>query len=289
MALNNGLRSCASKLLSSSNSFLPKSGGNQFHGRIPSGIGNLLNLIVFDIVMSFLTGPIPADIGKLSNLQGLYLQGNNFTGLPSSLVLEKMGGQSSYVPPAYIPLGQSDIEAEVVAPNDEIPVSAHPGISGAPAQWSSGICACCDDLQSLIVDSGIMKNIDYSKILKYVILQKVKVPLILISGPYGVGLLVLDLGSVLEVDSLKEKLLEKLEQFIVDLELHSREVSNSSLDHDGPITPTQFLLLSAASEASTREFMEVVRAYWVIFPDSEQQLIKLAQDLLTRGEKIHSY
>lgn len=61
-------------------------GGNQFHGRIPSGIGNLINLTVFDIVMSYLTGPIPADIGKLSKLQGLYLQGNNFTGLPSSLV-----------------------------------------------------------------------------------------------------------------------------------------------------------------------------------------------------------
>ncbi|KAL7214283.1 hypothetical protein ACSBR1_026655 [Camellia fascicularis] len=51
------------------------------------------------------------------------------------------------------------------------------------------------------------------------------------------------------------------------------------------ITPTQFLLLSAASEASTREFVEVVCAYWVIFPESEQQLIQLAQDLLTRGEK----
>ncbi|KAL7164341.1 hypothetical protein ACSBR2_040287 [Camellia fascicularis] len=83
------------------------------------------------------------------------------------------------------------------------------------------------------------------------------------SGPYGVGILVLDLGLV---DSLKEKLLEKLEQFIVNLELDSRE----------------FLLLSVASEASTREFVEVVCAYWVIFPDSEQQLIKLAQNLLTR-------
>ncbi|KAL7183794.1 hypothetical protein ACSBR2_026048 [Camellia fascicularis] len=61
----------------------------------------------------------------------------------------------------------------------------------------------------------------------------------------------------LDVDSLKEKLLEKLEQFIVNLELDSRE-------------------------ASTREFVEVVCAYWVIFPESEQQLIKLAQDLLTR-------
>ncbi|KAL7212289.1 hypothetical protein ACSBR2_015045 [Camellia fascicularis] len=38
---------------------------------------------------------------------------------------------------------------------------------------------------------------------------------------------------------------------------------------------------SATSEASTREFVEVVFAYWVIFPDSEQQLIKLAQDLVT--------
>ncbi|KAL7208925.1 hypothetical protein ACSBR1_030627 [Camellia fascicularis] len=59
--------------------------GNQFHGRIPSGIGNLLNFTVFDIVMSYLTGPIPVDIGKLSKLQGLYLQGNNFIRLPSSL------------------------------------------------------------------------------------------------------------------------------------------------------------------------------------------------------------
>ncbi|CAL5417262.1 unnamed protein product [Camellia sinensis] len=61
-------------------------GANQFHGRIPSGIGNLFNLTVLDIVMSYLTGPIPANIGKLSKLQGLYLQGNNFIGLPSSLV-----------------------------------------------------------------------------------------------------------------------------------------------------------------------------------------------------------
>ncbi|XP_028118010.1 receptor kinase-like protein Xa21 [Camellia sinensis] len=59
--------------------------GNQFHGRIPSGIGNLLNLTVFDIVNSYLTSPISTDIGKLSKLQGLYLQGNKFTGLPPSL------------------------------------------------------------------------------------------------------------------------------------------------------------------------------------------------------------
>ncbi|KAL7208926.1 hypothetical protein ACSBR1_030628 [Camellia fascicularis] len=70
-------------------------GGNQFHGRIPSGIANLLNLTVFDIVMSYLTGHIPADIGKLSKLQGLYLQGNNFIGLPSSLELNLLPCPSS--------------------------------------------------------------------------------------------------------------------------------------------------------------------------------------------------
>ncbi|XP_052173768.1 protein PLANT CADMIUM RESISTANCE 10 [Diospyros lotus] len=63
-----------------------------------------------------------------------------------------MGGRSNYVPPRYIPLGQSDLEAEVGARNDEIPVPARPEISGdAPSQWSSGICACCDDIQSCFI------------------------------------------------------------------------------------------------------------------------------------------
>ncbi|GFY98099.1 PLAC8 family protein [Actinidia rufa] len=63
-----------------------------------------------------------------------------------------MGGQSNYVPPPYIPLGQSDSEAEVVLHNDDIPVPARPGISNdGPAQWSSGICACCDDIQSCCI------------------------------------------------------------------------------------------------------------------------------------------
>ncbi|GAB4838316.1 Protein PLANT CADMIUM RESISTANCE 10, variant 2 [Ancistrocladus abbreviatus] len=55
-----------------------------------------------------------------------------------------MQGQQSYVPPRYIPLGQSDQEPEVGQENSE--QLSHSNDS--PSQWSSGICACCDDMQS---------------------------------------------------------------------------------------------------------------------------------------------
>ncbi|CAK9150187.1 unnamed protein product [Ilex paraguariensis] len=60
-----------------------------------------------------------------------------------------MKGQSSYVPPRYIPLGQSGSEAEGVPSSVAIHVQ-HPPSDG-PAQWSSGICACFDDMQSCML------------------------------------------------------------------------------------------------------------------------------------------
>ncbi|XP_058187975.1 vacuolar protein sorting-associated protein 51 homolog isoform X1 [Rhododendron vialii] len=90
------------------------------------------------------------------------------------------------------------------------------------------------------------------------------------------------------VDSLKAKLLEKLEQSIDDLRPESRDISNASVDCDEPSKQEIFIdsVPSTAHQASTHEFVEALRAYRVIFPDSEQQLIKLAQNLVTKNFEV---
>ncbi|XP_058219483.1 probable LRR receptor-like serine/threonine-protein kinase At3g47570 isoform X2 [Rhododendron vialii] len=58
---------------------------NKLYGSIPRGIGNLVNLQLFNVQNNHLTGEIPANFGKLQNLNLLVLGGNRFYGdIPSS-------------------------------------------------------------------------------------------------------------------------------------------------------------------------------------------------------------
>ncbi|XP_073106705.1 vacuolar protein sorting-associated protein 51 homolog [Elaeis guineensis] len=72
------------------------------------------------------------------------------------------------------------------------------------------------------------------------------------------------------VDSLKTNLLEKLEDYMSKFQNESKEVEASEPDSSGP------------SKASIGKISKTVRAYLIIFPDSEKRLIELAQDLFTR-------
>nr|CAN61584.1 hypothetical protein VITISV_007262 [Vitis vinifera] len=73
-----------------------------------------------------------------------------------------------------------------------------------------------------------------------------------------------------QVDSLKAKLLETLEKYLITLQLNSRAISTTSLDSDEPSKQgsSSDALPGTAHEASTREFVEAVHAYRLIFPDS---------------------
>ncbi|KAH8517239.1 hypothetical protein H0E87_005259 [Populus deltoides] len=92
------------------------------------------------------------------------------------------------------------------------------------------------------------------------------------------------------VDSLKAKLFEKLEQSLDALQLTHEEIANvtvesSNLSEQGNNTES---IPGSAHGALVSEFAEAVRAYQVIFPDSEKQLIKLSQDLITKHFEITS-
>ena len=59
---------------------------NQLSGPIPPELGGLTNLEGLDLYGNQLTGAIPAELGGLTNLQGLYLYGNQLTGaIPAEL------------------------------------------------------------------------------------------------------------------------------------------------------------------------------------------------------------
>ncbi|CAH9073796.1 unnamed protein product [Cuscuta europaea] len=84
------------------------------------------------------------------------------------------------------------------------------------------------------------------------------------------------------VENLKVQLYEKLEQFLVDLHLESKELKHSSLNHDSPPDQGNIVDPTSFQQASIREFAEAIRAYQVIFPDSEKQLVTLAEDLVKK-------
>ncbi|XP_030488955.1 vacuolar protein sorting-associated protein 51 homolog isoform X1 [Cannabis sativa] len=86
------------------------------------------------------------------------------------------------------------------------------------------------------------------------------------------------------VDSLQAKLLEKLEQSLEDLQLNMEDISCASVDSSDPSEQRNMSTTPpiTAHEASVREFAEAIRAYRVIFPDSDDQLTKLAKHLVTK-------
>uniref|UniRef100_A0A0A0K869 Vacuolar protein sorting-associated protein 51 homolog n=1 Tax=Cucumis sativus TaxID=3659 RepID=A0A0A0K869_CUCSA len=78
------------------------------------------------------------------------------------------------------------------------------------------------------------------------------------------------------------KLLEKLEQSTLDLQLNAENLTTALVNASSKDGNSSELVYGASHEASVREFTEAVRAYRVIFADSDRQLIKLAQDLVTK-------
>ncbi|CAA7398379.1 unnamed protein product [Spirodela intermedia] len=72
------------------------------------------------------------------------------------------------------------------------------------------------------------------------------------------------------VEDLKNKMLDKLEDFLLDFHKESKRMGITNTELDEP------------NGASIAEFSKTINAYRIIFPDSERRLIELAQDLFTK-------
>ncbi|KAL6337528.1 hypothetical protein AAG906_037121 [Vitis piasezkii] len=75
------------------------------------------------------------------------------TGFNSHIIVSECSGQDT----AGVfkrKLGESDSEVEIVPHDSDLPVHRH--TSDSPSQWSSGICACCDDMQSCMPLSALL-------------------------------------------------------------------------------------------------------------------------------------
>lgn len=94
------------------------------------------------------------------------------------------------------------------------------------------------------------------------------------------------------VDNLKVKLLERLEDYVSGLHCKPKELdSPESVDSSNEVNSTVSVSSQSPDSklASINEFSKTVRAYRIIFPDSEKRLIELTQDYFTsRFEDIQS-
>ncbi|KAJ6873344.1 hypothetical protein NC651_032274 [Populus alba x Populus x berolinensis] len=90
------------------------------------------------------------------------------------------------------------------------------------------------------------------------------------------------------MDNLKAKLFEKLEQSLEGLQLKHEDIANVLVESNNPSEQGNNTesVPGSAHDALVCEFAEAVRAYQVIFPDSEKQLIKLSQDLIAKHFEI---
>ncbi|XP_074358537.1 vacuolar protein sorting-associated protein 51 homolog [Apium graveolens] len=90
------------------------------------------------------------------------------------------------------------------------------------------------------------------------------------------------------VDHLKDEVLEKLEQVLGDLNLECGEIAQFKDDSNESSKEEIIPVLSPKNSqwVSTSEFVEAVRAYKVIFPDSREQLIRLLKALILKHFEV---